>query len=119
MHSSYSKDIARQFGYGDSEVATVSLMSLMMLCSSTQQLLGIGMKMLSRTFEFQADSFAYKKGRSAALCSGLFEIHEENKGDLNPDPWYAWYHFSHPPLVERLRAMKALEEKGSGSKKDQ
>lgn len=54
------------------------------------------------------------------LRSGLFQIHEENKvglqildstggekrwrslpcqGDLNPDPLYSWYHFSHPPLV--------------------
>jgi len=118
MYSSYSKEIVKQFGYGDSEAVMVSLMIFMMLYSPTQQLLGIGMTMLSRTFEFQADSFAVEMGRSAGLRSGLFEIHEENKGDLNPDPWYAWYHFSHPPLVERLRAMKALEEKGNGSKKE-
>ena len=23
-----------------------------------------------------------------------------------PDSWYSMYHFSHPPLVERLRALK-------------
>ena len=54
------------------------------------------------------------------LRSGLFQIHEENKasctlivtlkststcgqGDLNPDPLYSWYHFSHPPLVRPPR----------------
>mmetsp|Transcript_40921 Transcript_40921/g.109922 ORF Transcript_40921/g.109922 Transcript_40921/m.109922 type:complete len:435 (+) Transcript_40921:111-1415(+) len=116
MYSSYSKDIVQQFGYGDSEAVMVSLMIFMMLYSPTQQLLGMCMTMLSRTFEFQADSFAYDKGMADALCSGLFEIHEENKGDLNPDPWYAWYHFSHPPLVERLRALKALQAKDGGKK---
>ena len=52
----------------------------------------------------------------------MFQIHEENKascalmdevtlkststcgqGDLNPDPLYSWYHFSHPPLVRPPR----------------
>jgi STE24 endopeptidase len=118
MYSSYSKEIVKQFGYGDSEAVMVSLMIFMMLYSPTQQLLGMAMTVLSRTFEFQADSFAHKMGYADPLCAGLFEIHEENKGDLNPDPWYAWYHFSHPPLVERLRAMKVLEEKSGGGKKE-
>merc|ERR1711934_495004 len=74
--------------------------------------------MLYRSFEFQADGFAAKMGRAPQLCSGLFQIHEENKGDLNPDTWYSWYHFSHPPLVERLRALNALEgSQPSGTKK--
>merc|ERR1719253_1429305 len=55
MYSSYSKEIVKQFGYGDSEAVMVSLMIFMMLYSPTQQLLGMCMTMLSRTFEFQAD----------------------------------------------------------------
>merc|ERR1712039_473070 len=109
MYSSYSKEIVRQFGYGDTDAVMVSLMIFMLLYSPTEQLISLCMTMLSRTFEFQADGFAATMGRAQALCSGLFTIHEENKGDLNPDPWYSWYHFSHPPLVERLRALKALE----------
>lgn len=31
----------------------------------------------------------------------------------NPDPWYSAFHYSHPPLVERLQAMGAA----SGAKK--
>mmetsp|Transcript_121317 Transcript_121317/g.258981 ORF Transcript_121317/g.258981 Transcript_121317/m.258981 type:complete len:427 (-) Transcript_121317:216-1496(-) len=108
-----SKEIIRQFGFGDTEAVMVSLMVFMLLYSPTEQLLSLCITILSRSFEFQADGFAATKGRSDALCSGLFQIHEENKGDLNPDPWYSWYHFSHPPLVERLRALKALEKKSS------
>ena len=29
----------------------------------------------------------------------------KNAANLNPDPWYAKYHFSHPQLVERLKAL--------------
>lgn len=28
----------------------------------------------------------------------------------NPDPWYSAFHYSHPPLVERLQAMAALSD---------
>eukprot|EP00913_Durusdinium_trenchii_P012759 g11980.t1 len=110
MYSEVSTQMIKQFGYGETNAVMVSLMLFMLLVSPTEQLLSLLMTMLSRRNEFQADSFAAKMGRSDALQSGLFQIHEENKGDLNPDPWYSWYHFSHPPLVERLRALKALEE---------
>merc|ERR1712224_1071969 len=110
---SFSERVVRDFGFGDTKAVMVSLMIFMQLYSPTEQLLQLLMTLLSRRFEFQADSFAHRKGRSKALLSGLFQIHEENKGDLNPDPWYSWYHFSHPPLVERLRALKALDEPSS------
>jgi len=114
-----SREIVRQFGFGDTEAVMVSLMIFMMLFNPTEQVVSLLMTLLSRTFEFQADSFAATMGRAAPLCSGLFQIHEENKGDLNPDPWYSWYHFSHPPLIERLRALKALEAtKEADVKKD-
>lgn len=35
----------------------------------------------------------------------------------NTDPWYSAYHYTHPTLVERLRAIEALE-KIRDSKKD-
>lgn len=107
----FSRSIIREFGYGDTDAVMVSLMTFMMLYSPTEQLLSLLMTIQSRKFEFQADSFAAAMGRGEALQSGLFQINEENKGDLNPDPWYSWYHFSHPPLVERLRALKDLEKK--------
>ena len=40
----------------------------------------------------------------------------ENLDNLVPDKWYSSYHYSHPPLVERLRALKAApndEKKGN------
>lgn len=109
MYSEVSSQMVKQFGYGETNAVMVSLMLFMLLVSPTEQLLSLLMTMLSRRNEFQADSFAAKMGKSDGLQSGLFQIHEENKGDLNPDPLYSWYHFSHPPLVERLRALKAIE----------
>jgi STE24 endopeptidase len=28
---------------------------------------------------------------------------------MNTDPWYSSYHYSHPPLVERLQALEDPE----------
>jgi STE24 endopeptidase len=66
------------------------------------------MHLLSRLFEFQADAFAKSLGYGKLLESGLIKIHVKNLGNLNPDKWYSAWHYSHPPLVERL---KALEDK--------
>jgi len=107
----FSRSLVRQFGFGESKAVIVSLILFFMLLAPVAQALQLMMTMLSRHFEFQADSFAATKGRGACLRSGLHQIHEENKGDLNPDPWYSWYHFSHPPLVERVRELKVLEAK--------
>ncbi|KAJ2848636.1 zinc metalloprotease [Coemansia erecta] len=67
--------------------------------------LRFGINLLSRLHEFDADAFSKKLGFGGALASGLIKIHVENKSNLNPDPLYSAYHYSHPPLVERLNAI--------------
>ncbi|KAJ1788801.1 zinc metalloprotease [Coemansia sp. RSA 2399] len=67
--------------------------------------LRFGINLLSRLHEFDADAFSKKLGFGGALASGLIKIHVENKSNLNPDPLYSTYHYSHPPLVERLNAI--------------
>jgi STE24 endopeptidase len=36
---------------------------------------------------------------------------EENLSSMNTDPWYSAYHYSHPPLVERLAAIDESDKK--------
>jgi Zn-dependent protease with chaperone function len=65
----------------------------------------------SRRNEFAADKFSVDLGMSQKLQTGLCKISLENLGAMCPDPWYATYHYSHPPLVERLSAMMKLDKK--------
>ncbi|KAK0582328.1 hypothetical protein LWI29_024246 [Acer saccharum] len=53
----------------------------------------------------QADAFGKKLGYSSALRAGLVRLQEANLSTMNPDPWYSAYHYSHPPLIERLAAL--------------
>ncbi|KAI8853264.1 peptidase family M48-domain-containing protein [Chytridium lagenaria] len=45
-------------------------------------------------------------GYASVLASGLIKIHLKNLGNLNPDKYYSSWHYSHPPLVERLAAIQ-------------
>jgi STE24 endopeptidase len=41
----------------------------------------------------------------------LKKLHSSNLGSYDPDPLYSAYHYSHPPLIERLNAITAAEAK--------
>ena len=41
---------------------------------------------------------------------GLVKMHLKNLGNMRPDKWYSTYHYSHPPLVERLAALGATNK---------
>jgi STE24 endopeptidase len=67
---------------------------------------------LSRRDEWQADGFADKLcGAPEALASALIKLSRENLANLHPHPLYAWFHYSHPPVVERVRSLRS-EQKG-------
>ena len=65
----------------------------------------------TRRNEFQADAFAVQHGYGDKLQSGLTKISIENLSNMNPDPLYSAYHYSHPPLVERLSAIEQDRKK--------
>jgi STE24 endopeptidase len=62
---------------------------------------------LSRRHEFQADAFACAQADGRDLARALVKLHEDNASTLTPDPWYARFHYSHPPAAERLAALPA------------
>jgi STE24 endopeptidase len=60
---------------------------------------------LSRCDEFEADAYACQQADGAALARALLKLHEDNASTLTPDPLYARMYYSHPPALERLRAL--------------
>jgi STE24 endopeptidase len=60
----------------------------------------------SRGHELEADRYAVRLARApAALKSALVRLNGENLSNLDPHPWYVAWHYSHPPLVQRLAAV--------------
>jgi STE24 endopeptidase len=65
---------------------------------------------LSRRHEFAADAFALRNGATAAeLGTALRKLSEKSRHLPVTHPLYSRVYHSHPPLLERLRAMGALE----------
>lgn len=69
------------------------------------------MNILSRRYEFQADSFAQGLGYSTELARSLIKLQIQNLSTMDADWMYASYHFSHPILSERLGALGWVDEK--------
>ncbi|XP_042388917.1 CAAX prenyl protease 1 homolog [Zingiber officinale] len=109
-----SKDLFESFGF-DTQPILIGLIIFQHTVIPLQHLLNFGLNLVSRTFEFQADAFAKKLGYAKPLRAGLVKLQEENLSAMNTDPWYSAYHYSHPPLVERLAA---IEEPETAKKED-
>ncbi|HCE44989.1 MAG TPA: peptidase M48 [Lentisphaeria bacterium] len=66
---------------------------------------------ISRKFEWQADKFACGlTGENKGLASALVKLTQENLSNLHPHPLYAKFHYSHPPVVERLKYLRKFKD---------
>jgi STE24 endopeptidase len=62
---------------------------------------------VSRKHEYEADAFAKNAmGGPAPLVSALRKMSQKNLSNLTPHPLYSTFHYSHPTLVERERALQ-------------
>ena len=60
---------------------------------------------LSRRAEYRADEFGASVSSKMTLANALVRIINENKSFPHSHPWYVFFHYTHPPLLERLRAL--------------
>jgi STE24 endopeptidase len=56
--------------------------------------------------EYQADAFAATSFRSGPLQDALKKLSVNNLGNLTPHPAFVFFNYSHPPLMERLKALE-------------
>jgi len=110
-----SEELYRSFGFDgvDRPIPTIIALTLFFqtLWAPVDKVLSFILTVFSRMNEFAADKFSVDLGYSQKLQTGLCKISLENLGSMCPDKWYATYHYSHPPLVERLSAMIELDKK--------
>ncbi|MGP1449528.1 MAG: M48 family metallopeptidase [Wolinella sp.] len=61
--------------------------------------------MLSRHNEYAADSFGAELEDRESLSSALITLVNENRAFPHSHPLYIFFHYTHPPLLERLKAL--------------
>ncbi|WP_422080791.1 M48 family metallopeptidase [Ulvibacterium sp.] len=84
-----------------------ALIGFGILYSPISEITGLVMNYLSRKFEFQADNYAKNTFAAMPLISSLKKLSKKNLGNLTPHPAYVFVHYSHPPLIARIRNLKA------------
>ena len=86
----------------------IGLVAFGVLYTPISEIIGLFMNQLSRAFEYQADEFAKQTFASKPLIEALKKLSKNNLSNLTPHPLYVWYHYSHPPLLQRFRALEKL-----------
>ena len=62
---------------------------------------------VSRRNEFEADAFAaHTTGSAEPLIAALKKLSAESLSNLTPHPVHVFLHYSHPPVLERIAALK-------------
>jgi STE24 endopeptidase len=83
----------------------IGLIAFGILYSPLSLILGIGMNVMSRKNEYQADRYASEMFRPQPLVEALKKLSRKNLSNLTPHPVYVFFHYSHPPLYQRVKAL--------------
>lgn len=83
----------------------LNLLAFGILFSPISGITGLLMNMYSRKNEFEADAYAKETFSGGALIEALKRLSVDSLSNLYPHPWYVFFHYSHPPLLQRLEAL--------------
>lgn len=81
------------------------------LYAPIDMILSVFGNMLSRRHEYEADGYAvatYRKPQS--MITALKKLSVDNLSNLTPHPLKVFLTYSHPPVLERIRAIRKLRE---------
>jgi len=88
----------------------VGLVLYLILIQPFGALFGVLGNYLSRRDEFEADRFAAETiGNPTPLITALKRLSKESLSNLTPHPLLVSLHFTHPPVLERVLALRKLE----------
>jgi STE24 endopeptidase len=91
---------------GGSQMAIhLNLIVFGILFSPISGITGLLMALLSRKNEFEADAYARIHFNGKALADALKKLSVDTLSNLFPHPVYVFFHYSHPPLLQRLEAL--------------
>jgi len=86
-----------------------SLFFFAFLYAPIDMVLSIFSNILSRKHEYEADAYAVSTyGKPESMISGLKKLTVDNLSSLTPHPLKVFLSYSHPPVLERIRAIRRM-----------
>ncbi|MDR8392908.1 M48 family metallopeptidase [Aliifodinibius sp. S!AR15-10] len=93
--------------YMEQQSVYTGLIFFGMLYAPIDMILSIFMQIISRKHEFQADRFAAETtGQPENMVQALKKLSKDNLSNLTPHPFYVFLNYSHPPVLQRIEAVR-------------
>jgi STE24 endopeptidase len=102
-----SSYLAGAYGFMSiSEIPAIPMLLFLLFVFSLATLPLINM--ISRRFEYEADSFAVRRTGAEPFVSAMKRLSEKNLANLEPHPFIEWFFYSHPSIPKRIKAAEAI-----------
>lgn len=83
----------------------IGILAFGLLYSPVSLILGLAMNLLSRKNEYAADRYAGENYNPESLQLALKKLSVNSLSNLRPHPLYVFFYYSHPTLLQRLKAL--------------
>lgn len=103
----YNPEISKALGAGQMSIP-VNLLAFGVLYTPISKVTGLLMNMISRKNEYEADTYATETYDGQALQEALKKLSVNNLSNLLPHRLYVFFHYSHPPLLKRLKTIETV-----------
>ena len=95
--------------FGEGTPVYAGLVFFGFLFAPISMLIGIATSIASRKHEFEADAYAVNTRNDAeSMVIALKKLSRDNLSNLTPHPLLVFLEYSHPPVLERIRAIRKL-----------
>ncbi|MFC2056939.1 M48 family metallopeptidase [Chloroflexota bacterium] len=93
--------------YMDQPSIYAGLLFFGLLYTPVEMVLSLALNILSRRNEYEADRFAAETtAEPMSLVDALKKLSADNLSNLTPHPFYVFFNYSHPPLLQRVQAIQ-------------
>src|SRR6185437_8650731 len=100
----FSATLSEALGASGTEIH-INLIAFGILFEPISLVTGLLMNMLSRKNEYAADAYAVTTSEKNPFINALIQLSTDNLSNLKPHPAYVFFHYSHPTLLQRIRAI--------------
>ncbi len=105
----FSPELSQALG-GSTYALHLNLLAFAVLYSPISGISGLLLSILSRRNEYEADAYAKLMHSGNAMANALKKLSVDNLSNLFPHPWYVFFHYSHPTLMQRLARLEPVQK---------
>lgn len=103
----FNSEVSYAMG-GQTTAMHLNILAFGILFSPLSKITGVLMNLFSRKNEYEADAYAVTTYDRKPLIDALKKLTSDSLGNLTPHPWYVFFNYSHPSLLQRVEAMEKV-----------